>query len=880
MRFIKGDAYSRDDIHQLYFKIPLPKKGTGNWLTGYVRVESELIIFININAAGRTGHDFDNKFLEDLDQLIWFGKPKTHSGQQLISKIINGTLKLHFFIRHDSSQKYFIYYGNGRVIEFEDRVPISHPSGDDSYSIKFLIQLHTKLNLEPLHDPVIPSLSSKSNTLTDGQEIYIKKFSTRVQEYFLKNFIFKVQDLLHFDLIEMYRNIPGSNLGIKSRSQILDFYNHCLRSYPLDDNHQTSENFYRKPSFSMISNPDFELRQLNLSIHQLNKFHIIGIKTVQDLVMIKPGQIAKLSKGHIQQLLDMRASFLDSKASKLSSNPKVSQVLENFTGLDQPIEVLDLPKKSLRQYLNTNCLSVKDFLTHAPRIQASTKDRLVEEEIKQSILASKGLPPLNIVGLVALFLPQDNQGLIKRLTGEITLEEAGDIQGVTRERIRQLEARTIQNLTKFKPLIIAELNKIKPTSSEPLYLWKLEFYSDFFSGLSSLIKNKKSAYLVLFQSDKAMFEIEIIGNRMLFNVKGKPTFIECINEIQKMNRQNTYEDYLFFKGRSDLTELVKIELQEAAPSSRAGKVKNFLSGFLPMQKTLLSTPALQKAASEELMIDVKANELLNSILYNFPNCYQFDTRAWGLEENFKKLDSSEAQIFATAAIEYLRERPDKKIASKTIFHSITTTDLQIDSSILASLNHFDLNWTLAKHMHQDPKLQNLGRLYWVYGQNHKSSSSTMKSLIEEFLTDSGKPMSTSHIKEYILTKRSIAGNFQIRPSTSMGDIIPTAPGVWGLAFRDLAITRDQEQQLLRQLTNEFKQGNFVINEAKLSMIMQAIPLDESLSLFQISRLLSRHASSNPSKKRDDFHVKTSVKHLNKCFVVSTESDVEWSSLEF
>ena len=399
-------------------------------------------------------------------------------------------------------------------------------------------------------------------------------------------------------------------------------------------------------------------------------------------------------------------------------------------------------------------------------------------------------------------------------------------------------------------------------------------------SVKSLIKNKKSAYLALFQSDKAMFEIEIIGNRMLFNVKGKPTFIECINEIQKMNRQNTYEDYLFFKGRSDLTELVKIELQEAAPSSRAGKVKNFLSGFLPMQKTLLSTLALQKAASKELMIDVKTNELLNSILYNFPNCYQFDTRAWGLEENFKKLDSSEAQIFATAAIEYLRERPDKKIASKTIFHSITTTDLQIDSSILASLNHFDLNWALAKHMHQDPKLQNLGRLYWVYGQNHKSSSSTMKSLIEEFLTVSGKPMSTSHIREYILTKRSIAGNFQIRPSTSMGDIIPTAPGVWGLAFRDLAITRDQEQQLLRRLKNEFKQGNFVINEAKLSMIMQAIPLDKSLSLFQISRLLSRHASSNPSKKRDDFHVKTSVKHLNKCFVVSTESDVESSSLEF
>ena len=62
MKFIKGEAYSRDDIHQLYFQKPLPKKGTGNWLTGYVRVEDELVVFVNINTAGKTGHDFDNQY--------------------------------------------------------------------------------------------------------------------------------------------------------------------------------------------------------------------------------------------------------------------------------------------------------------------------------------------------------------------------------------------------------------------------------------------------------------------------------------------------------------------------------------------------------------------------------------------------------------------------------------------------------------------------------------------------------------------------------------------------------------------------------------------------------------------------------------------------
>ena len=43
MDFKKGSTYTRHDIHTLYFGSPVPETGTGNWTSGYVRVEDELI---------------------------------------------------------------------------------------------------------------------------------------------------------------------------------------------------------------------------------------------------------------------------------------------------------------------------------------------------------------------------------------------------------------------------------------------------------------------------------------------------------------------------------------------------------------------------------------------------------------------------------------------------------------------------------------------------------------------------------------------------------------------------------------------------------------------------------------------------------------------
>ena len=89
MDFKKGSTYTRDDIHSLYFGSPVPRTGTGLWTSGYVRVDDELIVFMNINVPGTTGHDFPNSYDEQTKTVEWFGKPSTNSKQPTFVKHLN-----------------------------------------------------------------------------------------------------------------------------------------------------------------------------------------------------------------------------------------------------------------------------------------------------------------------------------------------------------------------------------------------------------------------------------------------------------------------------------------------------------------------------------------------------------------------------------------------------------------------------------------------------------------------------------------------------------------------------------------------------------------------------------------------------------------------
>lgn len=121
LEFKRGSIYTRKSVGEIcYPGIGRPKGG--NWDTGYVRVENNLIIFMNIGVPGRTGHDFDNEFNEQTNTITWYGKPNSHSKQPIISGLLAGELKSHFFARWNQNDPW-TYLGIGNIIDFADDAP-------------------------------------------------------------------------------------------------------------------------------------------------------------------------------------------------------------------------------------------------------------------------------------------------------------------------------------------------------------------------------------------------------------------------------------------------------------------------------------------------------------------------------------------------------------------------------------------------------------------------------------------------------------------------------------------------------------------------------------------------------------------------------------
>ena len=67
--FKKGSKYTRKDVGWIVLPDTGRPKG-GDWDTGYVRVDNNLFIFMNIGVPGRTGHDFENEYDPESNSVI------------------------------------------------------------------------------------------------------------------------------------------------------------------------------------------------------------------------------------------------------------------------------------------------------------------------------------------------------------------------------------------------------------------------------------------------------------------------------------------------------------------------------------------------------------------------------------------------------------------------------------------------------------------------------------------------------------------------------------------------------------------------------------------------------------------------------------------
>lgn len=94
----------------------------GQWATGCVSFNNEFYLFITIEGPGGTGHNYNDKFLEN-GLLEWHGRTGSHVNWPTMQKIINNKTNIYLFIRYNDSPQ-FKYIGLGKCIRYFDEVPI------------------------------------------------------------------------------------------------------------------------------------------------------------------------------------------------------------------------------------------------------------------------------------------------------------------------------------------------------------------------------------------------------------------------------------------------------------------------------------------------------------------------------------------------------------------------------------------------------------------------------------------------------------------------------------------------------------------------------------------------------------------------------------
>lgn len=121
--FVPKNKYKRNDVLDLLGieKDSNGKRG-GVYSTGYFKFGNAYYVFANIGTEGRTGHNYDNKFLSDKE-LYWFAKSNAKINQTQIQELLNHKTEIHLFYREDNKVD-FTYFGKVKAISYQDISPI------------------------------------------------------------------------------------------------------------------------------------------------------------------------------------------------------------------------------------------------------------------------------------------------------------------------------------------------------------------------------------------------------------------------------------------------------------------------------------------------------------------------------------------------------------------------------------------------------------------------------------------------------------------------------------------------------------------------------------------------------------------------------------
>ena len=477
---------------------------------------------------------------------------------------------------------------------------------------------------------------------------------------------------------------------------------------------------------------------------------------------------------------------------------------------------LNLPKQITTALQSESVKTVGDLGKHTSsklfkqsRIDRKDQQKIVEA-LKDALAAVPGQKITKKVGnfkknnlflefrkVVSRFPDRMRDVLSRRLglnSPSQSLQEIGDLYGVTRERIRQIEAKALRRLlkdTELDDLLLKSLTKLVRASKSPVNIDKLNkldkrfddisTHREFFmklvgaicNGKLSFVEVKGERYITLMNLDSWQKSIAS-AKSMLSEMVGKNMSEKSVrNAIAKLLPSEGKElEQLLWEISSKNCHYSNLASGKRILSSFGTGTEHRIEAILNESKTPLHYTEIAALASTKLKKDVDIRTAHNAAA---KVGFLFGPGKFGLKKHIKISDAQLTSVRSAAEELMLSKTRSKQWHAAEMVLILSKSMKQFPKG----MDKYVLDITLR----DSDILKNLGRMTWILAGAKTNRTKRMKiyDRIVSVLKSKGGPMTTQQIISKLTTSRGLNETFQI---VARGEVIKLKSGMWGLKGRD------------------------------------------------------------------------------------------------
>lgn len=493
--------------------------------------------------------------------------------------------------------------------------------------------------------------------------------------------------------------------------------------------------------------------------------------------------------------------------------------------------------------------------------------------------------------------------LLKRIFQSKTLNEVGEIAGVTRERIRQIEKDFFESLDKLiGKSYKKEISDFFINNSGINGCLELDRVGPSYSNLSKYLYTAPNpkVFLNKFFVEKKILKWQKKDNDLFFYNHAEDSLDEIVesNEIFKFilkhpsdNLEIIISNFCLIKNQKENTQYVLKKVKEKLAT---GTSKPIIYAIQQLKKnyTYISLKQIKNFLKESLDKDILSRDE-RSINNIFTSHWTEETASKVKELNLYMskgfgnyffldklgIDLNNQEEIVNSVLKLFEKNPNKNFNSDEFYNHLKVTG-KISTNTLDKIDKYVIDAILLNVEEENNSLNYLGRSTWSC--NKKASNDKRIEIypsVIKILEDRGAPMPLKEIKKEMTKVRGYGTNFQLHTTLTSPKLIQISSGIWGLRDRDINVSKDQELEMVNQIQKNFTRGNKILDFHDIKCFKESIGIDEDVSIFQLTRLLHAHIPVGRRRTPGSliFLLKSSSKNpLNFCIYSPEIKDEEAS----